>query len=925
MTVAMYGETATGAAGENRDLVGASTSFPPKLENPTERSGAEPEKNEWEPDASDALDRGEATDANASARDAANEQPGDRGASAGRAEGGRAQEGGESPNSALTTCRPGEGSADPATRDASEENEGRIHVHDEPGSRARSESAPGAGPAPSAGTREEEKNAGAATENEDARRVRDETDEDARTRAACASCFSSTDDEGRMRELRAMGQKELQETFRVAFRRATTSNNNQWLRRRIAGALGLEAAPRRLPAPPGLGAGTPGASPGSGRPRSARRGHDDGGRRTQVQPRGETQDSGLFAQRRLCASCERAPRRGGDRSPRARLLARRGAFFPGTVQAFNSKNGKHAVRYDDGDVEEVLLAAERIEWVYPGEDANVPRAPATAAGGGALSAKTKAVVVTARRINFAVPQPGKPAEVLAELGNAWPSPGQHVWGRVKGHGWWPGVAIGASAAEALGVAPNKEDAAMRSVRFFDNTAAAVHRHDLVPFREYEKTLGRAKKSVSFQAALKAAKQSFEKAAKRGEETALPARLTKQQQAAAAKAAAAAEDAPPSASGFAPPFEDPAKTSKRKSADVNDGGGVAIGSFPRFSKMMFDPAGVPLRAEPGGTKKARFGGDVSAGALGDLERRVGFTRDGDGDFVRAAEAKIAAEAMMATAPSRGDGFQKPQAPKRSHKKGQGLARRRRGGGVGPPPPSRRRPRARPRRRRPHRHDGSGKQRADATGPRAHVAHMSLSTNPGDQLGLLSRKLDALQTRVAPLAIAASQHLRKQLQLSQLATARGANPQMHPSAMMTENERATLLEEMEVLQRLLRWSDDGDASRGREHGYPPMPPPRGGGARFFDGGSYAGEGAGMPAPGGEPDPGMARMDPRWAGGGLDPSTWPCSTAAAAMMDGAAADGDRTSYGARRTGPATATTTSSWRTISCAPPGRASRWTP
>ena len=227
MTVAMYGETATGAAGENRDLVGASTSFPPKLENPTERSGAEPEKNEWEPDASDALDRGEATDANASARDAANEHPGDRGASAGRAEGGRVQEGGESPNSALTTCRPGEGAADPATRDASEENEGRIHVHDEPGSSARSESAPGAGPAPSAGTREEEKNAGAATENEDARRVRDETDEDARTRAACASCFSSTDDEGRMRELRAMGQKELQETFRVAFRRATTSNNNQ--------------------------------------------------------------------------------------------------------------------------------------------------------------------------------------------------------------------------------------------------------------------------------------------------------------------------------------------------------------------------------------------------------------------------------------------------------------------------------------------------------------------------------------------------------------------------------------------------------------------------------------------------------------------------------------------------------------------------
>ena len=45
-----------------------------------------------------------------------------------------------------------------------------------------------------------------------------------------------------------------------------------------------------------------------------------------------------------------------------------GAFFSGLVVAFNAKNGKHKIRYDDGDVEEVLLAAERIEWVEPGED-----------------------------------------------------------------------------------------------------------------------------------------------------------------------------------------------------------------------------------------------------------------------------------------------------------------------------------------------------------------------------------------------------------------------------------------------------------------------------------------------------------------------------------------------------------------------------
>ena len=49
--------------------------------------------------------------------------------------------------------------------------------------------------------------------------------------------------------------------------------------------------------------------------------------------------------------------------------------------------------------------------------------------------------------------------------------------------------------------------------------------------------------------------------------------------------------------------------------------------------------------------------------------------------------------------------------------------------------------------------------------------------GDQLGLLSRKLDALHTRVTPLAIAASQYLRKQLQLS-LGAARGG--QVPPAA-------------------------------------------------------------------------------------------------------------------------------------------------
>ena len=65
------------------------------------------------------------------------------------------------------------------------------------------------------------------------------------------------------------------------------------------------------------------------------------------------------------------------------------------------------MRYDDGDIEAVLLAAERIEWVAPGEDESLarPRAPATAAGGGALSAKPKAVIVARSARN---PSPSEP-------------------------------------------------------------------------------------------------------------------------------------------------------------------------------------------------------------------------------------------------------------------------------------------------------------------------------------------------------------------------------------------------------------------------------------------------------------------------------------------------------------------------------------
>ena len=42
-------------------------------------------------------------------------------------------------------------------------------------------------------------------------------------------------------------------------------------------------------------------------------------------------------------------------------------YYIGEVIAYDNKSGKHKVQYDDGDREDVLLAAERIEWIVPGK------------------------------------------------------------------------------------------------------------------------------------------------------------------------------------------------------------------------------------------------------------------------------------------------------------------------------------------------------------------------------------------------------------------------------------------------------------------------------------------------------------------------------------------------------------------------------
>ena len=622
---------------------------------------------------------------------------------------------------------------------------------------------------------------------------------DEASREACARCFSATDDEGRLRELCAMGQKELQETFRTAFRRATTSNNNQWLRRRIAGALGIEnafapsshAVARDVGSLTGARGGRGGGA-GAGFAGDAAAGTvfaEDGVRKSSRAAKPKILD---FLPSAVCVKV-------ANEAPGASAIDRRvrvfwpaeGAFFSGLVVAFNAKNGKHKIRYDDGDVEEVLLAAERIEWVEPGEDETKiqPRAPAIAAGGGALSSKAKAVVVAKPKMTtFVVPVAGKPAEVLAELGPAWPTPGAHVWGRVRGHGWWPGVVIKPTGADAI---PASADAAaMRRVRFFDNTGAAGAPHDLLPFLEYAPTLSNAKKSAGFQRAMKLARASFEKAAKRGHESNL-ASMTKSQQATAAKAAV----------GLIPDAV-AATECKRKHVDL---------------------------ADVGGGKRGKI--DVAGGVMAELEA------------ARVVEASLKAAPVA-----------KPPV-KRSHKKGQGLKARAAAEAAGLPWPP-------PKPAKPEGARGRGRGSVKPSNGGVELPGLGrVGADAGDQLGLLSRKLEALQTRVVPLAIAASQHLRKQLQLSQLSASRGGQP--HPGVMMTDRERATLLEEMESLQRLLSWSD----------------PSRGGAAdgqhpSLFDHDAFDGAGAradaaaAMRAERDGSDPDLARLDARWERDGLDP---------------------------------------------------------
>ena len=133
-----------------------------------------------------------------------------------------------------------------------------------------------------------------------------------------------------------------------------------------------------------------------------------------------------------CArSSERAP---GEARWRSRC-ASSGPPCSSTSTVRRSTLVTHAVRYDDGDVEEVLLAAERIEeWVYPGEGADAlsvarHRRRSARSSSGAQSRRGDALAAIV--INFAVVFSASP-RTCSRTTSAWPSAGRTSTGPGEG-------------------------------------------------------------------------------------------------------------------------------------------------------------------------------------------------------------------------------------------------------------------------------------------------------------------------------------------------------------------------------------------------------------------------------------------------------------------------------------------------------------
>ena len=465
---------------------------------------------------------------------------------------------------------------------------------------------------------------------------------------------------------------------------------------------------------------------------------------------------------------------------------------------------------------------------------------------------------------------------MSLLAPNWPQPQTHVWGRVKGHGWWPGVVVRANSAEAAQAGPiTASDAhSWRHVKFFDNTAAAVHRHDLVPFGEYVSVLANAKKSATYSRALSSARASYEKGVRKGSEDGFDGVCTRESLGLVGSGEGAGSL--PGQKGHTQGQTDRQGSSRRdpkrepksreKSFDLNadlDAGSPGAGPVAGLLRGFGSDGGRldasngnlavdgsnPLGAAGLGEKRPLelvFDDDAVDGSLsgfvppvgvGDYPTSAGHTTHVQGGGHHKRHKGSAADRE---GPGHGHANRKLAAVgpdgkpfKRSHKKGQGIKARlaAEAAGLPWPPPKPEGHRARGERAHHVVHGGSYRVTAgagvklgrnvkpDSTSPDADPARpgsspvTTLDLGPDDQLGALSRKLDALQTRVVPLAIAASQHLRRRLQAAETRSAHsgGEAVAVHPTAMMTERERDVLLEGAHAAAA----ADDGAAGRrGRE---------------------------------------------------------------------------------------------------------------
>jgi len=165
-------------------------------------------------------------------------------------------------------------------------------------------------------------------------------------------------------------------------------------------------------------------------------------------------------------------------------------YHRGTIVNYDQVVKRHCVKYDmvkrenEGVLDFIDIEADTLEWCDADDEKDENKNNTT------KTKKSKSKVT--------LPAQGKMSEIVAQMSESWPKVGAHVWGRVKGHGWWPGVCKG------------KESSATRTIAFFDDSTAKCLRADLVPYNTFFDVLKKSKASKSYENAVKRSMESAEK-------------------------------------------------------------------------------------------------------------------------------------------------------------------------------------------------------------------------------------------------------------------------------------------------------------------------------------------------------------------------------------------------------------------------------